>query len=71
MDGRIGKVVLVGPRAAPKGAVLVLTSADGSSVETRPLAGQWTLLAPDQVIDVLCMQERVFGGGRLAPPDAL
>ena len=62
--GQRGKVVLVGPRENPKGAVVVLAGA-GGTVETRPVEAHFDRLSPAVVAEVLCMQERAFGASGL------
>lgn len=57
--------MLMASRENPKGAMLVLSPADGGPVKTLPLSEGLTLLSPDQVIDILCAQERAFGAGHL------
>ncbi len=69
-DGRPARVALVGPRNVPKGAVIIV--ADGETeVATQPLSECLHLLSPEHIIDTICMQERVFGGSGLKPPDQL
>ncbi|MCC6144887.1 MAG: hypothetical protein IT368_13865 [Candidatus Hydrogenedentes bacterium] len=68
-DGRAANAVLVGPRQNPNGAVIV--SAGPSGTETLPLPQALELLAPPQVVDILCMQERIFGDRGLPVPDEL
>lgn len=63
-NGRRGKVVLVGPRENPKGAVVVIAGA-GGVVETRPVGAHLDDLPPAVVAEVMCMQEREFGASGL------
>ncbi len=67
-DGRAGSVVLVGARENPKGAALVFSGGTESDVETVPLTESLHLLSPVQIIEILCMQERVYGTSGLTPP---
>ena len=68
-DGRRGNAVIVGPRENPKGVLLVFAGA-GGALDSVPLANQLDQLAPGHVIDILCMQERLFGDrGLERPPD--
>ena len=70
MDGRPARVALLGPRNAPKGAVVIV--ADGETeVTTLSLIECLHLLSPEHIIDTICMQERVFGESGLKPPDQL
>lgn len=70
-DGRHANVVLVGPRQNTKAATLVLPAEAGEGVRTLPLVEGLDLLHPETVIDVVCMQERVFGQAGLEPPPEL
>lgn len=68
-DGRKATVVLVGARNNPKGAALVLSSEGADQgVSTQPIAQCLHLLSAQQVIDIVTMQERVFGNSGLASP---
>jgi len=67
-DGRLCNVVLAGARQNPKGAALVLAGAAGTAPQTVMLADAHNLFHPKQLIDVLCMQERIFGKSNLPPP---
>lgn len=66
-DGRTGKVVLVGSRNNPKGAVLVLASQDAEGAHAVPLHEAMPFLSPRHVVEILCTQERAFGESGLAP----
>lgn len=63
--GQRGKVVLVGARENPKGAVVVIAAPGGNSVDTRPFQDHVNHLSPATVAEVLCMQERLFGAAGL------
>lgn len=65
--GRVGSVVLVGPRANPKGAVVVLPSDNGGSVKTVPLSEVEAGLHPAALVEILAVQERAFGSSGLQP----
>lgn len=68
-DGRKATVVLVSARSNPKGAALVLPANDDrAAVATEPVANCLHLLTPKSVIDILTMQERVFGQSGLPAP---
>jgi hypothetical protein len=69
LDGRSAYVVLVGPRNAHTGAVLVLTGNSESERETAFLMESVHLLHPQQVVEVLCIQERAFGDKGLPFPE--
>lgn len=67
-DGRTGSVVLVGARDNAKGAVLVFPGKGSDGVEKVPLSNGLEMLHPQQVTEILCMQERAFGKSGLTPP---
>jgi len=69
LDGRSAYVVLVGPRNAHTGAVLVLAGKSESERKTAFLDESVHLLHPLQVVDVLCLQERAFGDKGLPLPE--
>ncbi|MCC6696452.1 MAG: hypothetical protein IT365_12545 [Candidatus Hydrogenedentes bacterium] len=66
-DGRTGKVVLIGGRDNPKGAMLVLPSEGEESAKAFPIAEVAGVFHPSQLVEVLCAQERAFGGSGLNP----
>ncbi len=66
-DGQAAKIVLVGPRSEPKGAMLVIPAPDGQSVATVSVGEAHERLSREQLIDVLCAQERSFGANALPP----
>jgi len=69
-DGQRATVVLVGPRSAPKGAALLLRNKETDQVDTLALGDVLQRLMPGTVIDILAMQERLFGDAPLpVPPD--
>lgn len=69
-DGQKGNVVLVGGRDNPRGAAIVLPGAAGAP-RTLPFEGNAGLLHPQQVAELVCMQERVFGTAGLPKPTDL
>lgn len=69
LDGRPARIVLVGPRSNPKGAVVALPQANDTGAEVVPLHAAVDVLTPQAIIDTLCTQERVFGTSRLEPPE--
>lgn len=71
LDGRLGNVVLIGARDNPKGATLVLAGKEGGAVQAIALGQGLGLLHPATVVDILCMQERLFGGVGLPRPSEL
>lgn len=69
-DGVRGNVVLVGEPQNEKGAVLMTAGPDGSR-QVVLLASVIGRLHPQDVVDILCMQERCFGKRGLLPPEDL
>ena len=67
-NGQSATVVLVGARQNPKGAAIVFAPEGNGALKTTPLDDAFGQLYPGQVIDIMCMQERVFGNSGLAPP---
>jgi len=67
-DGRSGKVVLVGPRTNPKGAMLVTSDPDSGGVVTVPVQEWLDRLDPSLVVAILATQERAFGENDLPKP---
>lgn len=67
LDGRVGSVVLVGPRTNPKGAVVVLPSDNAGPVKTIPLPEVVDALHPATLVEVIAVQERAFGNSGLQP----
>lgn len=63
--------MLVGARENPKGAVVVLPSGPGGALKATPLQDCLASLSPAQVIEVACMQERIFGDSSLPAPKNL
>ena len=66
-DGRSGKVVLIGGRDNPKGAMLVLPGEGAESAQAFPIVEVAGVFHPSQLVEVLCAQERAFGGSGLNP----
>lgn len=64
-DTRQANIVLVGARQNPKGAVLVLPGEAGAPVQTAPFPTALALVHPANAVEILCMQERVFGNSGL------
>ncbi len=69
-DGTRGRIVLIGPRNAPSGAMAVLQRSKGGSVESLPVMAILERLAPADVVAILCAQERQFGESGLPALDA-
>ncbi|MCX5769250.1 MAG: hypothetical protein NTZ09_03090 [Candidatus Hydrogenedentes bacterium] len=67
LDGRVGSVVLVGPRSNPKGAMAVLPGDSAGAVKTLPLPQVMDSLQPATLVEVLAVQERAFGNSGLQP----
>lgn len=61
-SGSKGSVILVGPGSNPKGATLVIPGEDPKKPRTALLPAGSEQLAPGQFLEILCMQERNFGG---------
>lgn len=70
-NGWVGNVVLVGARSNAKGAAMILPGPEGSGPKTILLQDGISFLHSRQLIDILCMQERVFGECRLPAPEKL
>lgn len=66
--GRAGKAVVVGPREHPKGAMIVYPDQQTGEVKKAPLTAFVEHLPPWELLEVYCMQERIFGGSGLNPP---
>lgn len=69
-DGARGQVVLMGPRTAPGGALVVFQAKEQGPVESLPLDTVLDRLAPADVVAILCAQERQFGESGLPALDA-
>ena len=67
-DGTPARVVLVGSRSTPKGAVLVTTGAQPGQLSTEPFYSSISRLPAAQLVEVICTQERQFGESALPPP---
>jgi hypothetical protein len=66
LDGRAARVVLMGPRTNPRGAMVAIPAPGGEGApEVVSLAEAVELLHPQQIIESLCAQERCFGNGPL------
>lgn len=59
-DGRKGIVVLLGSAERKQNAVLIFQK-DSGEKEIIPLLNLLELLRPEDLIDIYCTQERVFG----------
>lgn len=66
---RTSRIVLVAGRDNPMGAMLAVVPNGQSRPEVVPLAEALELLGPQDVIEILCMQERVYGDSGLEPPE--
>lgn len=66
--GQMGRVVIVGPRENPKGAVVVIAGGAGGTVDTQPVEAHMDRLPPAVVAEIVCMQERAFGASGLPKP---
>ena len=68
LDGRHAKAVLVAGRTNPKGLAVVIPSEDGGNQTLLSPAG-FGLLPAGAYIEILLMQERVFGQSELPAPE--
>ena len=68
-DGRPASVTLSGPRDDPNGAIVALPSQGSDGPQTVMLGDFLDRLAPEKTIELLCIQERVFGSSQLEAPD--
>lgn len=64
-DGRKGVVVLIGKYGKDKNAVIVFQK--GEEREIIPLQNLLDFLKPEDLVDILCVQERFFGDRALVP----
>ena len=71
VHGARGNVVLVGPASNPKGAALLVPDPESGKTKPVPLGKAFAILHPRNIIEILCMQERVFGSRGLPPPAGL
>lgn len=69
LDGRAVKVILVGPRDHPKGAMVAFSSREGAAAEILPFHDVLERLSPTTILEILCSQERAFGQSGLEPPE--
>lgn len=65
--GQVAKVVLATTEGTVCGALLVLPTTNAEKVCIVPVVERCGDLNPDQAIDILAAQERVFGKRGLAP----
>lgn len=68
VDGVPARVVLIGPRNNPKGAAVVVPVQGPEKVKTFRLDEVVDRLTPQDVVEILCMQERFFGASGLSAP---
>jgi hypothetical protein len=68
-DGRMGTIVIVGPRSNARGAVVVAPKS-GEEVDKLPFVEGASLLHPKDVVSILVMQERLHGDSGLSAPSA-
>ena len=68
LNGARGRIVLVGARENPKGAMVLVPGSVPASVDTRPLEQHLDHLAPMTIVEIICMQERLFGESGLPVP---
>ena len=60
--------MLVGARSNPKAAVLVVPAQEAGKIQTIPLSAGLDSLHPQTLVDILSMQERIFGKSGLTLP---
>ncbi len=65
-DGRSGVVVLIGKYGKEQHAVVVFQK-EGGKREIVPVEKLLGFLTPEDLIDILCVQERVFGEHCIVP----
>lgn len=65
-NGRKGIVILIGGRENEKNAVVVFQT-EGGGKEIFTVKQLIDELQPDDLIDILCVQERVFGNRAIIP----
>lgn len=65
-DGRKGVVVLIGKYGKPQNSVVVFQK-EGVEREIIPVEKLLDFLVPEDLIDILCVQERVFGERCIIP----
>lgn len=70
-DGRQGGIVLVAPRNNAKGATIVLPAASGGKPDMVAFMEGMAHLRPADVVQILAMQERLFGSAGLPRPKGL
>lgn len=70
-SGVRGSVVLVGSANNPKGATLIVPGDDPQRPQTALLPAGCGQLAPEDFLDILCMQERGFGEHNFPEPGDL
>lgn len=68
LDGRHAKTVLVAARSNPKGLAVIIPSEDGS-IQTLLSPAEFSLIPAGDYIEILLMQERVFGTSELPAPE--
>ena len=68
-DGTTGRIVLVGPRSAADGAMVVLPGKEGGPVKPLSFPEVLDRVSPATAVEVLCAQERRFGEAGLPALD--
>ena len=66
-DGTRATAVLLAAASHPNSAMLVLPAPESQPVQPRPLTQTLDLLTKEQILDILCTQERAFGDSGLEP----
>ncbi|MCH7908948.1 MAG: hypothetical protein IIB38_04960 [Candidatus Hydrogenedentes bacterium] len=70
-DGCTGNAVVVGGRDNPRGAVIVFAKEGSDKPESVSLAEASVLIGPQDIIDILAIQERLHGTRGLTRPAGL
>ncbi len=65
-DGRKGVVVLIGKFGKEQNSVIVFQK-EGGEREIIPVEKLLDFITPEDLVDILCVQERVFGERRIVP----
>ena len=65
-DDRAAKVVVVGSRETPKGVLIVCAAPeDAQHFETLSFTETASLIHPGNVVEIMCLQERIYGNSGL------
>lgn len=70
-DGRTGNAVVIGGRDNPRGVVIVAVKDGSDEPESVSLTEATALIGPQDVVDILAIQERLHGTRGLTAPAGL